>query len=300
MSDRILPTNDLCFKKIFADISNLDILRGLINDFFGLNPVDIIIQNPYSIESYKKLLKEAEEKGESIILRQTLRDVTANLIFADFTAEMQVTKTDFFGERSMYYTFDKYCQNYGDELTLKIPQNLYSSLKPVYTLNILRYNAFENSDRAFRVFKIFDEEEQKEFEPLTIRVAYFEILKTKATNKNQEYWREFFISGETDDTAPDYIKRAADVIKLVNMSEEERAVAARVDKAIADYNAGIATAKREGLIEGEIKAKIEAVINIILDFGATLSKAINTAKLPENARPDLIRELQARGIEYQP
>ncbi|GHU56151.1 hypothetical protein AGMMS49975_18980 [Clostridia bacterium] len=299
MNDRILPTNDLGFKKTFADTANLDILRGLINDFFGLNPVDIIIQNPYSIETYKKILKEAEEKGESIILRQTLRDVTANLIFADFTAEMQVAKTDYFDERSMYYNFDKYCQNYGDETSLKIPKNLYSSLKPVYTLNILRYNAFE-SDRAFRVFKIFDEVEQKEFTPLIMRIGYFEILKTKSTSENQEYWRNFFISGETDDTAPDYIKRAADVIKLVNMSEEERAVAARVDKAIADYNAGIATAERKGFVEGEIKAKIEAVINIILDFGATLSKAINTAKLPENAKPDLIRELQARGIEYQP
>ncbi|GHU58992.1 hypothetical protein AGMMS49975_26090 [Clostridia bacterium] len=79
MNDRILPTNDLGFKKTFADTANLDILRGLINDFFGLNPVDIIIQNPYSIETYKKILKEAEENGESVILRQTLRTRTQKI-----------------------------------------------------------------------------------------------------------------------------------------------------------------------------------------------------------------------------
>jgi hypothetical protein len=36
--DRILPTNDLMFKKAFASEGNEDITIGLIQDFFGFTP----------------------------------------------------------------------------------------------------------------------------------------------------------------------------------------------------------------------------------------------------------------------
>jgi predicted transposase/invertase (TIGR01784 family) len=315
MGNKLLPTNDLAFKKAFADARNTDVLRGLINDFFGLDPEEIIVKHPYDIELYKKEFREAKARGEEVVLRQTLRDITASLVFADFTSEMQVVKEEYFAARSMYYTFREYCGNYGKEDEMKIAKDLYSSLKPVYSLNILCYNMFK-SDRAFRVFKIFDDVEQEEMTsliirggdektaPLIIRAGYFEVNKTASVTENQEHWRKFFLTGEADKSAPGYIKKAAEIIGFMNLSEEERNMAIMIDKARADYDAGLASAeyrgKIEGKVEGKIEGKIEAVIDLMTATNTPLSKAAQILKFPESEKGKLLSELQARGVKYTP
>ncbi|GHU78429.1 hypothetical protein FACS1894188_13460 [Clostridia bacterium] len=47
-----------------------------------------------------------------------------------------------------------------------------------------------------------------------------------------------------------------------------------MDKAIADYNAGIATAERKGFVEGEIKATIGHTPKKLFDYVQKISKAV--------------------------
>ena len=104
---RVLPTNDLAFRKAFAPPGNEDILQGIIGDFFEIRPalLDITITVPYSIESYKDVFKP--EDGVEVWaakLRETVRDISADINSADFGAELQIRKETFFTERSLHYT----------------------------------------------------------------------------------------------------------------------------------------------------------------------------------------------------
>jgi hypothetical protein len=49
--ERISPTGDLAFKKVFASEENKEILGGFINDFFGVVAENIEILSPYSSNS---------------------------------------------------------------------------------------------------------------------------------------------------------------------------------------------------------------------------------------------------------
>ena len=54
MIKRVLPTNDLAFRKAFATSGNEDVLQGIIRDFFEIRPEieDITIANTYDIKAY--------------------------------------------------------------------------------------------------------------------------------------------------------------------------------------------------------------------------------------------------------
>jgi hypothetical protein len=147
---KISPTGDLAFKKVLASEENKDILRGLIKDFyfFVISEDDLVIENPYSIDTYKEYVEDKEVS----ILRHTakdiavsfnpLKDVAASLKRADFIMEMQIKKARFFEERFLYYPFMRFCQNYGKVGFMETGSdgklNRYSSLRPVYALNIIK------------------------------------------------------------------------------------------------------------------------------------------------------------------
>ena len=179
--NRISPTSDLGFKKVLASIENTDILIGFISDFFNITPTDVTIENPYSIKAYKELLngKEIEQ------LRQTLRDVSASFATADFSSEVQIQKTRYFDERSIYYPLDRYCQNYNKfgkmELTSEGKQDRYSSLRPVYAMNILGYTHFQDQE-SLRIFELYDPVRKKGLDKQLLKIGYFELTKELLEN----------------------------------------------------------------------------------------------------------------------
>jgi len=149
---KVKPTNDLLFRKTLASEENKDILQGLIRDTFGINPETITIKNPYSIHAYTEI------KNNEIFLveRETIKDVAVYLEMSDFTVELQVRKTKFFNRRSLYYVFDAFCGNFNLTENLELGSNgepdRFSSLRPIYSLNILDEKMFTQDTRAFRVF----------------------------------------------------------------------------------------------------------------------------------------------------
>jgi hypothetical protein len=225
----ITPTNDLLFRKTFASTGSEDILGGALSDFFGIHPdtKDIVLENPYSIKDYEELL-DADVNDAVVVLRETKRDVTATFQEADFTSECQLKKEDFFNVRSIYYIFDKFCQNYNKRNELKTDATgkllLYSALKPVYSLNIMGYNHFAEDQDALRVFTLHDKLRDKSFQKEYVSIAYFELEKPKVETANQKAWQHFFKTGFALPSAPEYIKRAAELTKYVNLSKEEKTV----------------------------------------------------------------------------
>ena len=258
--ERISPTGDLAFKKVLASEENKDILSGLIKDFFEVEVDELTIESPYNIAAYKEVVKDEEVK----VLRQTISDVAATFKTADFVSEMQVKKSWFFEERSLLYPLERFCRNYnraGHMITDAMGRPIrYSSLRPVYSLNILGSSHFDDED-ALRILELYDPVRHKHFKRL-LRIGFFELAKPNIETTNQQYWRDYFNTGEVAPEAPDYIKKASSIIELANLTEEERTVARTIERAQAMYDADMYGSYIEGEEKGVVKGKAEEKIEV--------------------------------------
>ncbi len=274
----VLPTNDLSFKKVFSTPENKDILIGIINDFYGLEIVDVQIENPYSIE---ELNKHFEKNGYFKTEVDSICTASDN---SKFTLEMQVEKLEYFVERSLYYLFTKYCSNYGNEKLMISKRSKYSSLFPTYSINILNYEYFLD-DAAIHQFTLYDKKHKiKLADKNLITLGYFELPKDDdSLNQNLRYWKEYFKSGKADENAPDYIKKAGEIISLSNFSKEERHMIDFMEKIEQDRIAreiyveneamkkgrlegrekGREEGREEGMTEGIVKEKREIAIRLL-------------------------------------
>ncbi|GHS93279.1 hypothetical protein FACS1894107_11080 [Planctomycetales bacterium] len=268
MAEKISPTNDLAFKKVFASEKDKDVLAGLVNDFYGyrLTAAEIELRNPYSIEAYREFLRD--NSGADIAkLRQTARDITAVLKpqNADFTAELQIRPECHFLPRSLYYPCDLFCDGYN-----QFPQpnaagkiDRYASLRPVLSLNITKFNLFPDDDEAWRIFELYDVRHQRHFPQNYLRIAYFELRKKNFANDNQRYWQDYFLSGAAAETAPEYIHHAARLLEAANFTEEERKMVSLEEKAIATYDAEMYYARYEGKAEGIAEREAELILGML-------------------------------------
>ncbi|MCL1992334.1 MAG: Rpn family recombination-promoting nuclease/putative transposase [Spirochaetes bacterium] len=271
--DRISPTNDLAFKKVLASVENIDILQGFITDFYEIKITDLAINNPYSIADYKEILDDAE----FVQLRHTIKDISATFKISpvpanlaeksDFISELQVRKSRFFDERALYYPFNRFCQNYNLAGNMEKDSqgrlNKYSSLRPVYALNVLGYTHFDDSynDNALHIFELYDIKRQRPYGKDLIKIAFFELTKNAGLTENQRHWLDYFNRGAAGDTAPDYIKRASHLIEFVNLAEEEKMVVEALEKADAIRIAEI----DQGRFEGDLSRKVKIAVSLLED-----------------------------------
>jgi predicted transposase/invertase (TIGR01784 family) len=256
---RVSPTSDLAVKKILCSEEHKDVLKGFISDFFELrfNVEDIFLENPYSIKSYKEA--GAIDTDSDNVLRATYKDVRARLKTEDFIAEVQVHKESFYSERSIYYPCDCFCSNYNDQRDMVCDSEgrpiRYSSLRPVYSMNILGYKHFTEDDDALRIFTLYDNVRMKRLHKDYINIGYFELVKENIETVNQQHWRDYFLTGSAADDAPDYIRKASSVIEYSNLSEEERDMLDARERAeniyIAERHAAYCDGVEEGREEGE-------------------------------------------------
>ena len=290
--DRILPTGDLAIKKVLASEENKDVLAGLIEDFFDVVVEDLTIVSPYSIAAYREFSKG----GEISVLRHTINDVAATFRTADFVSEAQINKSNFFDERSLLYPLERFCGNYNKaaQMTMDSQGKLirYSSLRPVYSLNILGYTHFPDDDDALRIFELFDAKRNKRSRKDYLRIGYFELTKSKIETQRQRYWHEYFNTGEAGSGAPEYIQKASSIIEFSNLTEEELNMARTLERAQAIYDADMygsyIEGKAEGIIEGEAKGKAEGVELLagLLHEGLSVEEAMNKAMDALKAKDD--------------
>jgi len=300
MAERISPTSDLGFRKSLSSPESKDVLQGLIGDFFNVRPAldDITITSPYSIKAYKELLKLADGTEHAVTkLRQTIKDISADFKVAGFGVEIQISKSTYFSKRSIYYACDSFCANYNRPGEMEQDYDgsflLYSSLKPIFALNILGYPHFPGDDDALRIFRFYDPDRNKAFDKDYLAIAYFELTKSHVESVNLRHWWHYFNTGEASDDAPEYIKKASRIIDKANLTQEERDMIGQIERAEEIYKDTIYTARIEGEKIGEArgeKAKEHAIITIArnaLHMGMTIADASQLTGMAE----DEIRKL---------
>lgn len=266
----VKPTNDLAFKKVLGSSENVHILAGLYKDFYFIEPKELSIENPYSIKAYREFLRGSE----SFRLRQTLSDISATMKWADYRSELQVRKDKYYDKRSLYYPLDKFISRYK---FVEGESSGYARLCPIYSLNILGYNHFDDDD-ALRIFKLYDPVRNKAMEMDFINLGHFELLKPNIETDNQRDWQNYFLQRPLSPNAPDYIQEALHIIEQSNMKEEELEVITQMDylQSVLDgqfeqvrdegFDEGFGEGFGEGLDEGIGLGKKEGIVEIVTNL----------------------------------
>jgi flagellar biosynthesis GTPase FlhF len=263
VSDKnVAPTNDLLFRKLLSSEENKDILKGLLHDFFDMEvPLeDISILNPYNIRNFKEWVETPDgEVVEKTKMRSTITDVKVSVRVLDVILELQVYQDKYYILRAIYYTFTRFCENYNvmghmecDEVGKPLR---YSSLKPIYSLNIIAKNAFPQDDDALRVLTLNDRDLGIGLDKDWIKIAFFELRKNTFKNKNQQYWQEFFRTGQAPEGAPEYIQKSETVVAYQNLTKEEQAVLTTIQREEDKYISEMWTFRQGVRQEEQAKAQ---------------------------------------------
>jgi len=226
----VMPTTDLAFRKLLGSNESKPLLAGLLKEFYNtsVRPEEISIINPYSIKQFANDTEDATETTRQPLVQsqfvETKRDITCTIInTADFTIEMQVAHDRTFIKRILYYWADLYMHNYSKNNE----GNKYASLKPVWSLNILDFNLFDDDD-CYHLFNIRNHLKPHAPLPLPLSdimtLGFFELNKDASANPAWQGWKEFLKTGQVPNYAPDYLKEAAKIIEYQNLSDQERKV----------------------------------------------------------------------------
>jgi hypothetical protein len=154
--------------------------------------------------------------------------------------------------------------------------NRYSSLRPIFSLNILGHTHFQDDD-ALRIFELYDPAREKRFNKRLIQIGYFELTKRNIGTTNQKHWHVYFTTGEAGPDAPEYIKKASQIIDYVNLGREEKELVEVLEKAQAIYEAEMVSS----FIEGKEEKAVE-VAKAMLKKGLSLEIIVECTGLPLN------------------
>lgn len=287
---RVLTTNDLIFKKVFASPQNNHILIGFINDILELEVEEATLEDTYNIQSFY------DEKGEANV-RYTQVDVLARLKDGSLVGiEMQVYKELLYRERALYYTAQNYSDNYGNrELTLvddsyRKGEAKYSALRPVYTICIMVRNVFLEDNQPIHKFTLYDIENQIFYKKINnqqlFNIIFLELGKSSPKmQENVKEWFDYFSYGEVSKNAPEYLQAACKVASYQTLQREEKNMLDTWEKReqaalLRDmyvWQSGKEEGKAEGKEEGKKEGKAEGrqeLISSMLSKGKTIDEIV--------------------------
>jgi predicted transposase/invertase (TIGR01784 family) len=136
------------------------------------------------------------------------------------------------------------------------------------------------------VFTLYDRKRRKTFRREYVTIGYFELCKRNVETESQRQWRRFFVTGDAGADAPDYIRKAAGVVEVANMSEEERKMMDRREYEIADHQSVMWGAEMRGEARGEARGK-------------AVGEAIGEARGSKEKAMDIVRNLLDMGLPLE-
>jgi len=235
---KILPTSDLGFRKIFSTRGKEYILQNFLQDILdgdemGIKITQVHIGNPYNIIDVNQL---SDDERKSLLLHTELDIHCIADDKYEVAVEMQLQKDKFIEYRIFNNSSLKYISNYdnifytsdedeADENEKKKRKSKYAGLISVISLNIFGHHHFKKSQKALHVFRMYDVDEQKyTLSPNRYVEIYFELMKQhdNQLSKNLKAWRHLMLTGDAIEGSPSYIKEAAEMPKVGNLTPEER------------------------------------------------------------------------------
>ena len=266
--------NDYIFKKIFAKEENNSKLKDFLEAILNIEIKKVIVKNP---EIPKNML---DEKLAILDIRAEINEDTM------IDIEMQVANQYNISERSTIYTAKMISSD------IKVSEE-YRNMKKAISINILNFNYFKTNtyhNIAHMKFEKIKKEEyvdmgyEEEQETVTEKVEmhFIELPKfvqnNSGTKSKLEQWLWVMVGREDKmekaSKENKEVEKTIDELNTMNLSEEERIMYEEREKAIINYNLGMAAAERHGMErglkeaekkrkEGEEQKKIEIIENMI-------------------------------------
>lgn len=178
-------------KEVFLSKQYMSVLKDFLNDFFDLNIEYIKIGDLYNITHYSNDPSQNDYFQTMIDLFCTLADDSKIIV------KTQCESIIYFIEKNLHNDFLKFCSDCGNQEPRIV--KLMDSCYPVYMLNILNYNHFED-ERAIREFVLCEEVTgERLIAPNSITIGYFELLKDDDTISDKlKYWKRFFLDNNNN------------------------------------------------------------------------------------------------------
>ena len=260
------PMYDFVFKALFGreDEVSKELLIELLNDILRAKGEDLIVSveylNPFNYKEHEfdKLsvldIKAKTDKGERVNI------------------EVQVKQDNNYRKRSLYYWAKTYAETIGEGES-------YDSLKKTIVVNIMSYNAINESEKLHTHFKLIEREENFTLTE-DLQIHYLELPKLPEDKEIEELegvelWVAFFreTGKEGNEEKLEKLKERSEVMtkamkSLETVSSDEKMLEAyrAREKARMDELAKIAYAKKQGEIE-KAKQIAEEMFKLGIDIG---------------------------------
>lgn len=253
------PKNDYVFKRIFGDENNKDILIDFLKAVLKIDIENIQILN-------SELPKENVADKKSILdIRATIDNGT------NIDIEIQVARTIYMPQRSIYYWSKIYCEQL--EMSEK-----YSKLQKTICINILDFDTLK-TNKYHSIFKIKEDEENYTLTEL-LEIHFLEMKKMVEYKKddNLSQWISF-IKADSKEVLQEMAKvnpkidKAVNVLETMCQDKKARAEYLSREMALHDEATRIEEAMEEGYEKG-VEQGIEQGIE-----KANINNALNLLKL---------------------
>ena len=281
------PRVNLAFKKIFGSEGNQDILISFINSVVSedYKVISLELMNPYNSKNFK------DDKGSILDIKAKGADGKY------FDIEIQISDEGDYDKRALLY----WAKLYSDQL--RAGDN-YSDLKTAIGIHILNFNCIPNNNKYNNKWVIAEADSgQHYFEDFTI----YTIELNKFTQQENEDFRQMLpriqtsldrwsafltkassldrnnLPKEMDDLC---IKRALDVLTVVSLNDEERAVYEGHLKWLLIEASTVKKAEKKARARGEVEGRIK-IAKKMLQRGRPLEEIVEDTGLSLNELKNL-------------
>ena len=244
------PSIDFVFKKLFgaeeSKESLISLLNAIIKSDSPIKDVEILnndLDKEHNTDKFSRLdIKAKTDKDELINI------------------EIQVKNEYNMIQRTLYY----WSRIYTDQLT---STRDYSELSRTICINILNFKLLDNDKyhNTYRLKELTTNEELTDIE----EIHFIELPKSKHVNKDEVNnidsllkWIEFIKEPESEtvkilETTDEILRNAKAQLYKISLDKDSIACYREFEKRMYDETSALNSAKREGMQEGEIKAKYD-------------------------------------------
>ena len=219
----INPRVDIAFKKIFGVEENKDLLISLINSIVSIDDQvsEITLLNPYNPKNFK------QDKLSVLDLKACGSDGKR------FNIEIQICDEADYNKRALYYWAKLYTEQLKESAD-------YGTLSKAIGIHILNFTSLPESDKYHNVFHIVEKENGLQyFKDLELHTIELKKFTSSITNESSDIftkiktsldiWVAFLTKHNLFDKEhlpknlnKSGLKKALDVLAVMNFSEEER------------------------------------------------------------------------------
>ncbi len=210
------PTTDFTFKRLFGSDNHKNLTISLLNNILGRKQGNLITQVTFGNIENIPVADGQKESYLDILCKDQLGYY--------FIIEMQVSKDQAFGKRSLYYSALKLIDQMHDK-------DLYSKIKPVIFIGILSHPMFANRNRVVSHHLICDMDTgHQSFEELEfhyVELCNFHKTLDELTN-DLDKWLFFLKYAQDLQVIPDQFapspefQQAFTVLEQRHWNEQER------------------------------------------------------------------------------